>query len=447
MPCTTPGAGPWFLCDDGAVDADTIRAFVRELPDYEMGGGSPFADAGAGLRRTTKLLDLLGRPDVRYLVAQVAGTNGKGSTAAMLASILEAAGARTGLYTSPHLARWEERIRIEGAPVDDALLERAGALVLDAVLQLAREDGRLTRFEFWTALACVAFGLASCRAAVLEVGLGGRYDATTAARVDLSALTRVALDHTAVLGSTLGAIAEEKVAIVRERMPVVSAPQDEEARRVVLARVEAMRAPLLLGGRDFTWRRTPDGLEVTVLGQPYGALRVPLRGMYQEENAATAVAAALAVGALGIHVRPESIQDGIALTRLPGRFEVAGDVVIDGAHNPDAARALALALRAEFAGERFAFVLGCMRDKDLEGIMRELAPLARRIVAVRAATPRARDPEEITDAARALGLAAEPAPSVALGIARARDHGRVVVCGSLAVVGEARAALGLDGYA
>ncbi|HKW78322.1 MAG TPA: cyanophycin synthetase, partial [Candidatus Limnocylindria bacterium] len=375
------------------LDADTIRAYVRELPDYEVTGGSPFAGKDAGLRRTTKLLDLLGRPDVRYLVAQVAGTNGKGSTAAMLSSSLEAAGARTGLFTSPHLARWEERIRISGAVIGDALLAESGALVLDAALQLEAAEGDLTRFEFWTALACVAFGLAACRAAVLEVGLGGRYDATTAARVDLAVITRIGLDHTAILGNSVEEIATEKAAIMRARMPTVSAPQEPAAREIITSRADALAAPLLLGGRDFTWVRTPEGLDVTVFAQTYAGLRLPLRGLFQDENASTAVAAALAMGTLGIKMRPEMIEAGIASARWPGRFEVVGDVVLDGAHNPDGARALAAALRAEFPAERFAFVVGAMRDKDLAGILVELAPLASRGIAVRSSSPRARSGE------------------------------------------------------
>jgi dihydrofolate synthase/folylpolyglutamate synthase len=425
------------------LDADTIRAYVRALPDYEVSGGTPFAAKDAGLRRTARLLDLLGRPDVRYLVAQVAGTNGKGSTATMVASVLEAAGARTGLYTSPHLARWEERIRVSGSIIDDELLGRAGALVLDAALQLDVEGGTLTRFEFWTALACVAFGLASCRAAVLEVGLGGRFDATTAARVDLAVITRIGLDHTAVLGADIGQIAAEKAAIMRQRMPAVSAPQLPEARDVILDRADALGAPLLLGGRDFSWVRGPAGLDVTVLDQTYAGLRVPLRGIYQEENAATAVAAALAMGALGIKLAPDVVARGIAAARWVGRFEIVDDVVLDGAHNPDGARSLAAALRAEFAGERFVVILGAMRDKDLAGMLVELAPLTSRLIAVRSSSPRARAAEEIARAASDQGLAATSSPSVSAALARARGNGRVVVCGSLAVVAEARAALGL----
>ena len=416
---------------------------VRELPDYEVAGGSPFAAADAGQRRTAKLLELLGRPDVRYLIAQVAGTNGKGSTAAMIASILEAAGARTGLYTSPHLARWEERIRISGQVIDDDMVARAGALVLDAALQLSPEDGELTRFEFWTALACVSFGLASCRAAVLEVGLGGRYDATTAARVDLAVITRIGLDHTAILGATIAAIAREKAAIIRERMPTVSAPQVHAARDVIVAKAEEAGAPLLLGGRDFKWRSTSEGLDVTVLEQTYAGLHVPLRGVYQEENASTAVTAALAMGTLGIKLNPEMVAAGIASVRWPGRFEVVDDIVLDGAHNPDGARALAAALRGEFPGERFTFVLGTMRDKDLAGILHEISPLAVRVIAVRSASPRARAAEDVAASALELGLPVDIAGSVAAGLAFRSGRERVVVCGSLAVVAEARAALGL----
>lgn len=418
-----------------------MRAFVRALPDYEMTGASPFADGGAGLRRTERLLDLLGRPDVRYLIAQVAGTNGKGSTAAMLAAILEAAGARTGLYTSPHLRRWEERVRISGTVIDDVLLARAGAFVIDAALQ-SREE--ITRFEFWTALACTAFAEGSCRAAVLEVGLGGRYDATSAARVDLAVITRIALDHTAVLGATRAAIAGEKAAILRDRMPLVVGRQEPDALEMILARAKECESPHLVADRDFAWRRTDEGLVVTVLGQDYGPLRVPLRGSYQDENAATAIAAALALGVLGIQVTPQMVSHGMATARWPGRFEVVGDVVLDAAHNPDGATALATAFAAEFPGERPTLVLGCHRDKDLAGIVAALAPVAARVIAVRARSPRARNAEEVAAAAREAGLAAEVESDVAPGLARASAlGGRVLVCGSLAVVGEAREALAL----
>lgn len=425
------------------MDADTVRVFVRELPDYEL-GGAPFADAGAGLRRTAALLDILGRPDVRYLVAQVAGTNGKGSTAAMLASILEAAGAKTGVYTSPHLRRWEERIRIRGAVIDDGLLARAGEWVMDAALQLGAREGDLTKFEFLTALAVVAFAEDSCRAAVLEVGLGGRYDATTAARVDLAVLTRIGLDHTAILGDTLAAIAGEKAAIIGARMPTVCGAQPDESRAVIVARAKEQDAPLLVAGQDFTWARTADGLDVTVLGETYGGLRPSLRGLYQDENAATAVAAALGLGALGIKLMPSMVADGIAKARWPGRFEVVDDVVLDGAHNPDGADALARSLAHDFPGVTATLVLGTFRDKDLAGILRALAPVSSRVVAVRADHPRARSAEEIAEAARLAGLDAAVAGDVASGLARARSEGGlVVVCGSLAVVAEARAALGL----
>lgn len=426
------------------VDADAVRAFVRDLPDYEQTGGSPFARAGAGLRRTERLLDLLGRPDAEYVVAQVAGTNGKGSTSAMLAAILEAAGARTGLFTSPHLRRWEERIRIGGRVIEDDPLGKAGGLVVDAARQLSAELGPLTRFEFWTALACVAFRLASCRTAVLEVGLGGRFDATTAARVDLAVITRIALDHTAVLGPSLADIAREKAAILREGAPAVCAPQEDEAKREIVTHTRALHARLLLAGRDFSWRRSSDGLAVTVLGETYDRLELALRAPYQDENGSTAVAAAVAASTLGVAVRPGAIRAGLVAARWPGRFELAGTVVLDGAHNPDGARVLVSAFRSAYPGQRCAIVLGCMGDKDLDGMLRELAPIARRLIAVRVASPRARAPLEIAAAARTHGIAAEVADSVADGLAAAGRDERVVVCGSLAVVGVAREALGLS---
>ena len=419
-----------------------MRAFVRDLPDYELSGGSPFADSGAGLRRAADLLDVLGRPDARYRVAQVAGTNGKGSTSAMLASILRAAGARVGLFTSPHLRRWEERIRVDDRIVDDDLLAAAGARVVEAVRLASASRPALTRFEFWTALACESFARTGCDAAVLEVGLGGRYDATTAAHADLAVITRVALDHTAILGPTLADVAREKAAIVRSPAPVVAAPQQADARDVIVARAVEIGAPLVLGGVDFLWKREGEQLAVVMGKHDISDISLGLRGAFQDENAATAIAAALTFDA---SVSDTAVRRGVASARWPGRFEVVGEVIVDGAHNPDGARALAAALREAFPVGRVAFVFGCMADKDLEGMLAELAPLAGRLLAVRSASPRARPAEDIADAAFARGVRSDVAPSVAAAMAQAGAEGwRTVVCGSLAIAAEARAALGLD---
>ena len=408
-----------------------MRAFVRDLPDYELSGGSPFADSGAGLRRAADLLDVLGRPDARYRVAQVAGTNGKGSTSAMLASILRAAGARVGLFTSPHLARWEERIRVDDRIFDDELLAAAGGRVVDAVRILGGSRSALTRFEFWTALACESFARAGCDAAVLEVGLGGRYDATTAAHADLAVITRVALDHTAILGPTLADVAREKAAIVRSPAPVVAAPQQADARDVIVARAVEIGAPLVLGGVDFLWKREGEQLAVVMGKHDISDISLGLRGAFQDENAATAIAAALTFDA---SVSDTAVRRGVASARWPGRFEVVGEVIVDGA-----------ALREAFPVGRVAFVFGCMADKDLEGMLAELAPLAARLLAVRSASPRARPAEDIADAAFARGVRSDVAPSVAAAMAQAGAEGwRTVVCGSLAIAAEARAALGLD---
>jgi dihydrofolate synthase/folylpolyglutamate synthase len=347
-----------------------------------------------------------------------------------------------GLFTSPHLARWEERIRIDGVIIDDELLANAGGRVIQALPLLGAARTAVTRFELWTALACEAFALAACDVAVLEVGLGGRYDATTAADADLVVITRIALDHTAILGPTLADVAREKAAIIRSAAPVVSAPQAREAGEIVIARAAELRAPLLMGDVDVLWTRGGGRLAVLVREHDIADIHVGLRGPHQDENAATAVAAALSLD--GVAVSDHAVRHGISTVRWPARFEVARDAVVDGAHNPDGARALAVALRDAFPGERFSFVLGVMSDKDLDGMLAELAPLAERIVAVRSASPRARSAEEIADASFARGVRSDVAPTVAAAIAAARSEGsRVVVAGSLALAAEARTALGL----
>jgi dihydrofolate synthase/folylpolyglutamate synthase len=399
--------------------------------------GGEHAGMRPGLARIETLLDALGNPEQRYTLVQVGGTNGKGSTAAMLAAVLRAAGRRVGLYTSPHLVSFRERIRVDG----EAIGEDDVADGFDAIATLiARLDA--TMFEAATALALDHFAREAVDVAVLEVGLGGRLDATTVGAPAVTAMARIDLDHQEVLGATLEAIAREKAAIIRSGVAVASA-QAPEAASVLLARAAEKRIPLLMEGRELSVRVTARDLEGQTLdlagpGWRLDGVPIPLLGTFQPSNALLAAAAARA-----LDVDPAAIRAGLARARWPGRFEVlrAGDrhVVLDGAHNPAGARALAASLAEWFGDAPLTLIFGAFRDKDVAGMLAPLAARARRVILtaasnVRAATPEALrghvppGPERVETAAsagEALALAARPPHTPVL-----------CVAGSLSLIGD-----------
>jgi dihydrofolate synthase/folylpolyglutamate synthase len=406
--------------------------------------GGEQAGMRPGLERIEAILDALGRPERRYVLVQVGGTNGKGSVSAMLAAMLKAAGRRTGLYTSPHLVSFRERIRIDGRAIaEDGVVDGVEAL---ATL-VTRMDASM--FEAATALALDHFAREGVEVAVLEVGLGGRLDATTVGTPAVSVVTRIDLDHQAVLGATLAEIAREKAAIIRSGTAVTCA-QAPDAAAVLEARAAAVGVPLWTAGRDL-WvsveRAALAGQRISCWGEGWRLLDLDLAllGTYQPENALLAVAAARALGV------PESaIRAGLSAVQWPGRFHVIGTgprLVLDGAHNPGGARALAASLAAYFPGERPTFVAGIYRDKDAPGILGVLAPLAGRLIATAPANPRAMPPGALAATARDHGVPAEIAPTVADALRLASDPPRpAVVCatGSLSLIGEVLAHLGGD---
>src|SRR5262249_26697294 len=342
-----------------------------------------------GLERIEALLEALGHPETRYVLAQVGGTNGKGSTAAMLASMLEAAGRRVGLYTSPHLVSFRERIRVNGAPIsEDAVADGFDALST----QIARVDA--TMFESATALALDHFAHEGVDVAVLEVGLGGRGDATTVGRPAVTVLTRIDLDHEAWLGSTIASIADAKAAIIRSGS-AISAAQLPDAREVIEQRAGATGVPLLVEGRDLHVRVRASsrlGQRVDCTGPDFqlSDLALPLLGVHQPSNALVAVAAARVLG-----VGDDAVRAGLARTRWPGRLQIVSRdpwIILDGAHNPNGARALAASLRALFESTPITFVVGVYADKDARGILDALVPLAARMILTRADSERAADP-------------------------------------------------------
>jgi dihydrofolate synthase/folylpolyglutamate synthase len=392
-----------------------------------------------GLERIEAMLDAIGRPERAFTIVQVGGTNGKGSISAMLAAILQATGRRVGLYTSPHLAHYRERIRVDGRPISESDfvdgVDALGTLI-------TRLD--LTVFEAGTALALDHFCRERVDVAVLEVGLGGRLDATTVGKPRVVVLGPIDYDHQHELGDTLTLIATEKAAIIRSGV-AFSARQHPEAEAVITRRAAEAGVPLSLEGRDLRVAPLDFTLEAQRLHLEGPDWRIPdvacgLLGVYQPGNALLAAAAARELGA-----DEGAIRAGLLGARWPGRFQIFRRdplVILDGAHNPAGARALAASLRAYFPGRPVTFVIGVLADKDAGGILAALRPLAARVILTASANPRAAPP----DALRALlpaGARVDTArsPQDALTMAIAEDpRGIVCVAGSLSLIGDVLAA-------
>ncbi len=397
------------------------------------------------------LLDALSSPQRRFRSVLIAGTNGKGSTAATLASILSAAGHRTGLYTSPHLVRINERIRINGEQIADAEFAALHEEVHAAAQHLVA-GGELpwqpSFFEVLTAMAFLHFARKGVDLAVLEVGMGGRLDATNVVEPAISIITDIALDHQKFLGNTITEIAGEKAGIIRPRGVVVTLPQHPEANDVI-GRTIMERDARAVNAADYVPDFTPGAngpgnYQLTVMGSPI-TVASPLSGRHQWRNLALAIAAAAELDRAGIRVRPQDIEHGIRETRWPGRLQAVRqdgrDYLFDVAHNPAGAWALRAALSERYSERPLMFVFGVMRDKAVAEIARILFPLAARVIATPAENPRSAEPEEIRAAATETGADVICAANLSAALDHARSatepHGVIVVTGSIYVVGEA----------
>ena len=420
---TTPGLD-WLL---GFSDAARgVGWNARSNPSLEW-----------NLRRTRVLLDLHGAPDRRLAIVLVAGTKGKGSTAALLASLLAASGVRAGLYTKPHLQSYRERIRVDGEVISTADLESAIVGVrpqVRAMRRLIPAAGEPTTFELTTALALGHFAASACTVAVVEVGLGGRFDATNATDPHVSVITPISHDHMRELGSTLRLIASEKAGVLRPGRIAIVALQDTAAAAVLSKAAKSVAAVL----REIS----PLSAEAATR---YG---LALRGAYQRQNAAVAIAASRALAEHGVPFRERAIARGLRQLRWPGRFELVPSrppIVLDGAHNDGSALALAAAIRAELHGRRVRLVIGMMKDKDARAVVRALAPIALAVYATRPDSPRAADPNEIARLFHHVPVRAFDDLASALGAAGAdaRTGETLCITGSLALVGQARNLLGL----
>jgi dihydrofolate synthase/folylpolyglutamate synthase len=408
-----------------------------------------------GLDNIRTLMSIFGNPQHAFRAIHVAGTNGKGSTSAMIESILRTAGVRTGLFTSPHLLSFTERIRIDGREITEEEVISLAEEVREAAGK--RKDFSPTFFEVVTAMAFLHFRSSNVEWAVIETGLGGRLDATNVIVPEATVITRIGLDHSDFLGRTLREIAGEKAGIIKEGVPVVSAGQDAGAMEVVAGRSEEKGSELFSFGREFTAELVSESLEGTTFrysgSRKYEDLFVPLPGDFQMVNAALAVKTVEIVSSRFPGLGGDVVR-GLAGVRWPGRFELVKEdppILIDGAHNPQAASVLASNLRkiALQKYERIILVMGAMGDKDIEGLLEPLLPLAAEILFCAPAYGRSASPERLAAAAAKKRYASIVAPSVAEAIVKAEELWQpgalIVITGSFYTIGEAKEFLGDKG--
>ena len=403
------------------------------------------------------LTEALGHPERRFPSIIVAGTNGKGSTSAMLASILRAAGYRTGLYTSPHLVRVNERIAIAGETISDPeFAEMHGRIeeISRELMQAGKLEQHPSFFETLTAMAFEHFASSGVQIAVLEVGIGGRLDATNVADPLLSVITDISLDHTEWLGNTLTEIAREKAGILRPKGTLVTLPQHPEVNDAIGEAMHGLGArvvnasayvppitPASEAFQDESGGAPHNRYRLDVLGETV-TIDSALAGRHQLRNTALAIAAAVELRqSFGYQISTPQIAAGIASTRWPGRFQViAGspEIVLDVAHNPDGAWALRSALTSRYAGQPVTIIFGAMRDKAIAEIGEVLFPLGEAVIATRVNSPRAASVEDIREMTAHIGTPVMSAESLqqAIGIARERKR-PIVITGSVYLVGAA----------
>jgi dihydrofolate synthase/folylpolyglutamate synthase len=437
---------------------DYLYSFV----DYSLTRNLRYSPEKFDLERMRELMQRLGNPQNDYPIIHVAGTKGKGSVSALTAAALHAEGYRTGFYTSPHLSDYCERIQVDGIQITHVELV---TLVEELKPHVAVID-RLTTFELTTAMAFLLFSHRKVDAAVIEVGLGGRLDATNVLTPLVSVITSLSYDHMNVLGDTLELIAAEKAGIIKPGHPVVLAPQKESARKVV-ERIAAERdSEFVLVGDDYHFAAGSHSLDGQTLlvwskGEQEQAneyiesggrtawqpvrLNIPLLGFHQVENAATAYVCLQTARNCGLTISEEAINRGFAAVNWPGRFEVLRRkpaVIVDSAHNRDSALKLRLAIEDYLPGQPVILIFGASEDKDVEGMFAELLPRVRVVIATQSIHPRAMDADLLVEMAHKHGVAArtvipvETALEIALKLAG--DEAAIVVAGSLFVAAAIR---------
>jgi dihydrofolate synthase/folylpolyglutamate synthase len=425
--------------------------YLNSFTNYEQIPGISYAQPGYSLRHVEELLTRMGNPQLAARTIHIAGTKGKGSVAAMTAQVLSSSGYKTGRYTSPHLHNLRERITIDGGLIPEA--EFAAAMTgLKPFIESMKQDARfrqLTYFEALTALAFAHFEKKQVDFQVLEVGLGGRLDATNVvAHPAVCIITSISLDHTQILGSTIAEIAREKAGIIKPGCWVVISPQSEEAASVISDVCREKEAKAIQIGKDVTWHRIGGDLEhqsLLVVGttREY-QVDIPLLGDFQLENAATAVAASEILASEGFAISPADMSRGLAQVKWPGRFQILRQyptVVIDGAHNVASMRRLVSNIKAYFAHKRIILVFGTSCDKDIPGIINELVSLSPRVIVTQAWHSRAAPLSTLVAEFTKRGIDPETRQTVTEAISQAlslADRTDIIcVTGSLFVVAEA----------
>ena len=428
--------------------------------DYSVERSYRYSPEVLDLSRVHALVQALGDPHRKYRSVHIAGTKGKGSVSAMIASILRAAGYKTGLYTSPHLQRFTERIRVDEREIDQAELVE----LVDILKPHLEAIHQLTVYEIITALAFLYFARKEIEVAVFEVGLGGRLDATNVITPLASVITSLSYDHMHLLGTSLSDIAREKAGIIKAGVPVISAPQQHEAERVVVDTARSLDSPLSLVGRDwlyspgtrdlsgqtlYVWSSAEQSLMDAYVesagGEEWAPPRywIPLLGHHQVVNGAVAHATIQILKAQGVEVEEQAIQRGFQETNWPGRFQILSTdpvLVVDAAHNRDSALKLRIALDDYFPSRPVTLIYGASADKDIPGMLLELVPRLSRLIVTRADHPRASDPEDLARIAHSHGLKVEIEVPVEAALDRALEQtwteGVVLATGSLFIVGE-----------
>ena len=414
---------------------DYLYSFV----DYSLKHSSELAKAEFNLDRMFALMESLGDPQVKYPIIHVAGTKGKGSVSALCASGLQVAGYKVGLYTSPHLLDYCERIQVNGEPIFHEFMNE----LVEEIKPFVAKIPKLTTFEITTALGFLAFAKQGCTAAVIEVGLGGRLDATNVVMPKVSVITSLSYDHMAVLGNTLAQIAGEKAGIIKEGVPVVSSPQKEEALEVLERVAKLNDSSFTLVGKDVN----VEGLSSSLDGQTFILhpssliLSMPLLGSHQLENAATAYTA---LKTSGIPISDEAIQKGFSQVQWRARFEVMQrepPVIFDSAHNQDSFAKLRETLETYFPGRQVYLNFGASEDKNIPGMFAEMKPKIKKLIVTRADHPRALEPEKIIGLADQAQIESEAVSPVESALQRALDlsanDGSIVLsAGSMFVTAE-----------
>jgi len=434
------------------MDYSQAEQYLHSFIDYETIPGISFASADYSLEHVKELLQRLGDPHLAVRTVHIAGTKGKGSIAAMIAKVLTVSGYRTGLYTSPHLHNLRERIRVDGSLI---LEEEFASLMtelkpyFEAMNVTASEAKQpLTFFEALTVLAFDYFNKKQTDFQVLEVGLGGRLDATNVAKPEVCVITPISLDHTQVLGDSLEKIAYEKAGIIKPGSVVVSSPQPKEVIPVIDDVCHQRKARLIQVGKDVTWHKMTSDLchQSFTVGGKMGThhITIPLLGDYQVENAATAVATLEVLASLGFRITAEDIARGLAQVEWPGRFQILRRqpiVLVDGAHNVASIGRLVENIKTYFDYDQVFLVIGTSCDKDISGIVKELVPLSPQVAVTRSSHPRAASPSTVAAEFISQGIEPELSDNVFQALSQtlslADKEDLICVTGSLFVVAEA----------